>query len=197
MSTSRLARHLATAAVAATLAVPASAAIVHWGDANLVIPATYAGLYINVEERTTSSDKSLAGWDINPYGSGDLRWYQPVGGGLLRIFDSVGPSSLPAGAMVDASGIFDEEAFCEFGPELYNWSTNASNYFGFSFAANDGLLHYGWGRMVIGAEATDRVLAELAYEGVAGEGIAVGAIPSPGALALLVCAGIGSKRRRR
>jgi hypothetical protein len=75
---------------------------VDWGNANLVIPATYAGLYINVEARTTGSDEALGGWDINPYGAGSLSWYAPIGGGILHIEDSVGPSNLPLGARVNA-----------------------------------------------------------------------------------------------
>ena len=85
MITNRLIRHFATAAATTIAATPAHAAVVDWGNANLVIPATYAGLYINVEARTTGSDEALGGWDINPYGAGSLSWYAPIGGGILHI----------------------------------------------------------------------------------------------------------------
>jgi hypothetical protein len=93
MITNRLTRHFATAAATTIAATPAHAAVVDWGNANLVIPATYAGLYINVEARTTGSDEALGGWDINPYGAGSLSWYAPIGGGILHMEDSVGPSN--------------------------------------------------------------------------------------------------------
>jgi hypothetical protein len=196
MITNRLTRHFATAAATTIAATSAHSAVVHWGNANLVIPATYAGLYINVEARTTGSDKALSGWDINPYGTGSLSWYAPIGGGILHIEDSVGPSNLPLGALVNALGIYEEEPISEFGDALYNWQVNASNYFGFSFAAADGFLHYGWGRMDVGADPSVRTLVEIAYEGSAGEGIAVGAVPTPGAIALLGLAGLVNRRRR-
>lgn len=197
MLAARLARHLAVASLAAASAVTVTeAAVVHWGDANLVIPATFAGLYINVESRTTGDSEDLAGWDINPYGSGSLLWYCPAGVGMLRAGDISGVSSLPTGYQVDASGLFEDEPSTEFGDQEFNWSLNASNRFGFSFVASDGLVHYGWGRMVVGATATQRVLAELAYEDVAGAAIAVGAVPAPGALALLGLAGLARRRAR-
>jgi hypothetical protein len=193
----RIARHFALAATAAT-AVPASAEIVHWSDANLVIPATYAGLYINVELRTTGSDKSLAGWDINPYGSGSLLWYAPTGEGVLQLPEYSGAGSLTLGYVVDGSGTFLDDTSTEFIDGVPGWwSFNTSNYFGFSFRASDGELRYAWGRMDVGATATSRVLAEIAYESDAGVGIAVGAVPAPGAIALLGCAGLARRRSRR
>lgn len=197
MLATRLARHLAVASLAAASAATVTeAAVVHWGDANLVIPATFAGLYINVESRTTGDSEDLAGWDINPYGGGALLWYCPVGVGVLRAGELSGVSSLPTGYLVDASGLFEEEPSTEFGDQEFNWSLNASNYFGFSFIAADDEIHYGWGRMDVGATALVRTLAELAYDDVAGAGIAVGAVPAPGALALVGLAGILRRRGR-
>ena len=101
MNKLRLVRHFA-AALSATAVASTQAAVIHWSDANLVIPATYAGMYINIEERTTGSGEDLAGWDMNPYGANGLLWYQPVGGGVLRIEDTAGPSNLALGALVGA-----------------------------------------------------------------------------------------------
>jgi hypothetical protein len=198
MLSTRLARHFAFAAVATTVstATVASADIVHWGDANLVIPATYAGLYINVETRETGDSEDLAGWDMNPYGSGALLWYCPVGVGVLRAGELSGVSSLPSGYLVDASGLFEEEPSTEFGDQEFNWALNASNYFGFSYIAADGEIHYGWARMDVGATALVRTIAEIAYNDVAGAGIAVGAVPAPGVLALVGLAGLVRRRSR-
>lgn len=196
MHANRLARHFALAATA-VVAGTASADVVHWADANLVIPATFAGLYINVETRTTGSSKSLAGWDINPYGSGSLLWYSPTGEGMLQLPEYTGASSLSLGYVVDASGTFLDDTSSEFVEGFDGfWQYNASNYFGFSFTASDGELHYAWGRMVVGATETSRVIAEIAFESDAGVGIAVGAVPAPGAIALLGLACLSRRSRR-
>jgi hypothetical protein len=196
MRLDRIARHFALAAVALTSA-NASAAVVHWSDANLVIPPTYAGLYINVELRTTGSSKSLAGWDINPYGNGGISWYSPTGEGVLQLPKFTGAGSLAVGYVVDASGTYLDDTTSEFVEGFDGfWQYNASNYFGFSFTASDGQLHYAWGRMIVGASESDRVLAEIAYESEAGVGIAVGAVPAPSALAILALAGCAKRRRR-
>jgi MYXO-CTERM domain-containing protein len=42
-----------------------------------------------------------------------------------------------------------------------------------------------------------RTVVDFAYESVAGESIAAGAVPAPGALALLGVAGLAGTRRRR
>ncbi len=196
MRLDRITRHFSLAAVAVS-ATHASAAVVHWSDANLVIPATFAGLYINVETRTTGSDKSLAGWDINPYGSGSILWFSPTGEGVLQLPEYTGASSLALGYVVDAGGTFLDDTTSEFVEGFDGfWQYNASNYFGFSFTASDGELHYAWGRMIVGASESDRVIAEFAYESEAGVGIAVGAVPAPSALAILALAGCAKRRRR-
>jgi len=55
-----------------------------------------------------------------------------------------------------------------------NWQLNAANRFGFRFTAADGLTHYGWGTMQVGAAITTRTITELAWETTAGVAIAVG-----------------------
>ena len=73
MLSNRLAKHFGAAAAAAVVVGSANAAIVHWADANLTVPATIDGLYINVETQTTGSAGSVvAGWDINPYSATTL-----------------------------------------------------------------------------------------------------------------------------
>ncbi|MEY3022884.1 MAG: hypothetical protein RIS86_2082, partial [Planctomycetota bacterium] len=82
MLSNRLAKHFGAAAAAAVVVGSANAAIVHWADANLTIPNTIDGLYINVETRATgSSGASTAGWDINPYSSTSLTFFNATGSG--------------------------------------------------------------------------------------------------------------------
>jgi MYXO-CTERM domain-containing protein len=199
MLSNRLAKHFAAAAAASVVAGAANAAIVHWADANLLVPATIDGLYINVETRQTGSAGSgVAGWDINPYSATSLTWFNATGTGMMRYPGATTGSAgnLALGTAVGATGSFGSGAVV-FGAAAGNWQLNASNYFGFRFVAADGGTKYGWGRFVIGASSfgADRMVAELAFED-SGAAIAVGAVPAPGAIALLGLAGLASRRRR-
>ncbi len=197
MLSNRLAKHFGAAAAAAVVVGSANAAIVHWADANLTIPNTIDGLYINVETRATgSSGASTAGWDINPYSSTSLTFFNATGSGIFRLPGATTPSSVAFGTTIDSTGTYGAGA-ASTTSAVGAWSLNASNYFGFRFVASDGQTKYAWGRFVIGAalNGADRMIAELAYED-SGAGISVGAIPAPGAVALLGLAGLAGRRRR-
>jgi len=200
MLSNRLAMHFAAAAVATTaVAGAANAAVVYWGDANLVIPANIDGLYINVETRATGvAGSAVTGWDLNPYNTGSITWFNATGTGMLRTPGATAGSAgnLALNTVVGSGGSYGSGAVV-FGSAPGNWVLNASNYFGFQFTAADGATHYGWGRMDVGATADIRTLAVLGYESVAGTSINVGAVPAPGAMALLGLAGLAGRRRRR
>ncbi len=194
----RLARHLAVAATVAAGAGSANADIIYWGDANLVIPATIDGLYINVEtQQTGSSGGSTPGWDINPYSATGLTFFNASGSGIFRLPGATTPSSVAIGTVIDASGTFSGGS-ASTSSAVGAWTLNASNYFGFRFVASDGGTKYAWARFVIGSALNDpsRMIAEIAYED-SGSAIVVGAIPAPGAVALLGLAGLAGSRRRR
>jgi len=188
----RLAKHLAacTAAAIATsaaVAPDASAAVVYYqpnGGAGWVIPATSDGLYINVETQVTDVDSgNVPGWDLNPYGSSQLTWFSGGSGTLMLRFPGVTVGSagnLAIGTQVDGFGSYGI-GDVTVGDSPGEWKLNASNYFGFSFFADDSQIRYGWGRMDIGAAITTRTIMEIGYEDVAGVGILVGAgAPEPG-----------------
>ena len=199
MLSNRLAKHFAAAAAASVVAGAANAAIVHWADANLVIPATIDGLYINVETRTSgSAGSAVSGWDLNPYATTSLTWFNATGTGMMR-FPGVTTGSagnLALGTVVGAAGSYGSGAVTV-GAAAGNWQLNASNYFGFRFVGADGGTKYGWGRFVIGASifGADRTIAEIAYED-SGASINVGTVPAPGAIALLGLAVLAHRRRR-
>lgn len=177
----RLARHLgrsaafAAGAIGAASAV-ASAQVVAWEDCNLVIPANIDGLYVNVETRAIgTAGSAVPGWDLNPYSSSSLTWYNATGTGMRR-FPGVTTGSagnLDIGTVVGASGSFGSGSVA-FGTAAGNWRLNALNRFGFRFTASDGLTHYGWGTMQVGAAVTVRTLTSLYYEAAAGNQIVVG-----------------------
>jgi hypothetical protein len=216
---SKLAGHLAacTAAAIATSAAltpEAKAFIINYqpnGGAGWVIPATIDGLYINVETQVTgSSGSSVPGWDINPFNSNAnanaLQWFNSTGGGQLRYpgITTGTAGNLPLGTTVSSTGSYNTSSNpVVFGASPGNWQLNASNYFGFRFRAADSLIHYGWGRMDVGATPSTRSIMEIGYESIAGTSILVGAGSAspasvPGPLPLFgATAAFGWSRRLR
>ncbi len=197
MKNLKLEMHFAAAA-ALCAAGAANAAVVAWENCNLVIPATIDGLYINVETQQTGSAGSVvAGWDINPYSATSLTWFNATGTGMMRYpgVTSGSAGNLANGMSVGATGSFGSGAVT-FGSAAGNWQLNATNIFGFRFVAADGGTKYGYGTMVVGATNTVRTITNLYFESVTGTAITVGAVPAPGALALLGVAGLASRRRR-
>ncbi len=196
MLSNRLAAHFATAASAALVAGAANAAIVHW-DCNIVVPANIDGSYINVETQTTGVNSSVLGWDINPYAATGLSWFNATGSGMMRFpgVTTGSAGSLGQGTAVGAAGsnMLGTGAVV-FGAAAGNWSLNAANYFGFKFLAADGLTHFGFGRMDVGATASTRTVAYIEWQTTAGQTISV--TPAPGAIALLGLAGLAGRRRR-
>lgn len=178
----RLATHFARAAVASMLAAPvlcvdfAQAAIQH-RVFNLPVPASTAGLYLNIETGASAgSAAAVPGWDINPYGPSSLVFYNAVGTGMLRAPGATSGSAanLQSGELIGGLGSFGSGVVA-FGGASGQWQLSAVNLFGFRFVASDGLLRYGWGRMQVGASALDRTLLDIAWEDQPGAPIAAGA----------------------
>jgi len=202
---------LAASAVVVTTAGTAHAAVNHW-DCNLSIPATTAGLFINVQSRVTgTTGASVLGWDLNLYTTNlstpSLTMYGNIGTRYMRTPGQFGyavgnlPEEQDVGAVQFAQGLFNPEGdaysaiFNTAGQSgVGNWNLNSINYFGFRFAANTGATHYGYGRMDVGASANVRTLKYIEWNETAGAAVQV--IPAPGALALLGLAGFGRSRRR-
>ena len=198
MLSNRLAKHFAAAAAASVVAGAANAAIVHWANANLVIPATIDGMYINVETRTTGSAGSVVpGWDINPYSATSLTWFNATGTGMMRYpgVTTGSAGNLAGGTVVGATGSFGSGAVTV-GSAPGNWVLNSVNIFGFRFVGAGGGTHYGYGFFQIGSSISgaDRTITDIFYEDVAATAITV--VPAPGAIALLGLAGLAGRRRR-
>jgi MYXO-CTERM domain-containing protein len=203
MRLSRIEKHIASAAIAAGMVGAANAAIITW-NINAAIPANLDGLYIKIDtQQTAALGSSLAGWDINPYGSTSLNFFASATAPnptttYVRTQATGGPSSLAAGTVIGASSVFANSTTAVIssgGIGANGWALNSVNYFGFRFHNNStNAINYGYGAMQVGATATARTLLFIEY-GNAGESVTV--VPAPGALALLGVAGIAAGRRSR
>ena len=206
----RLVGHFALCAVAATSMVAANSANgqVVYHELNQVIPADIDGLYINIVSGTTGFSSGVGTPFINFYGEST---------GIISVFGSANvrtvnntfwpgeTGNLPFGFEVGAD-------IPNTGPEgtpRWNVGTgpfffgvgetgvfNARNYVGFQFQF-EGNTHYGYAAIDVGANAATRSLWAIAFDATPGASIAVGAIPAPGAIALLGVAGLVGSRRRR
>ena len=203
----RLFSHTAFAVCAAvSFAGNANAAVSRW-DCNLSIPANTTGLFFNVSART-SGTSNVAGWDLQIYSNSStpsIVFYLATGAGVQSgsapFYLPV--ANLPEGTLVSASAFFttsDDGAtpatFAGGGATTGGvWNLNAVNYFGFKFIGGDGAVHYGSGKMTVGANANTRTLNYLEYETVPGVGVIVA--PAPGVLAMASLCGLARSRRRR
>ncbi len=194
----RVGRHLAVCAVAAT-ASAASADVVYFGNQNLIINSDFNGLYLNIltgDYNTTGGGGSSVpgGWHINPYGSTGLSWYQSGSNGVGYMKTASGQplSNLAVGTLIDSSAFFSG------GGASTNLTLNGESIVGFRFTLSGG-THYGWFRVSLSDTyaGQPRSIVDWAYESTAGGGIDAGAIPAPGAIALLGMAGLAGSRRRR
>jgi hypothetical protein len=164
----RLASHFAAATAIAALATTTTAQVATT-VINQVVPATTAGIYVNVETGVwNTAPAAVPGWDLNPWSSTSLSWFNPsapTGGVYMRFPGSATttPGSQLPGTLVDANGAWTSGA-STFGAAAGNWTFNADNFFAFRFIASDNLLHYGWGRISVGATATVRTLREVHWE---------------------------------
>jgi MYXO-CTERM domain-containing protein len=197
----RLSRHLAIAAtVAAGAAGAASADVIYFGNQNLIINSDFNGLYLNVVTGAYNvgggnGGTVPGGYHINPYGTSSLSWFQVPGGGVGYLKDASGAAlaNLSVGTLIDGSaGTFSG------GGSSSNLTLNGTSIVGFQFNI-DGAAHYGWFRVSLSDSygAQPRSIVDWAYESVAGAAIDAGAIPAPGAVALLGLAGLAGSRRRR
>ena len=207
MLSNRLAKHFGAAAAAAVVVGSANAAIVHSGIVNIEIASTTNGLYLNVITGANNipgngGGGTVPGWDINPWSSTTLNFFNPsnpTGGVYVRTSTATpGVSNLAAGTLIGASSLYTSGAAQTTGSNPFNLNSS-DNIVGFRFFNEaSSTIHYGWFRVSLAGTlaAQPRTLVEYAYESEAGVAIAAGAIPAPGAIALLGLAGLAGRRRR-
>ncbi|MDO9075046.1 MAG: PEP-CTERM sorting domain-containing protein [Rubrivivax sp.] len=199
-------------AIGAGLMLGASTAfaqIVHSGVVSLAIPVSTNGLYLNVVTGANNlpppgtGGSTVPGWDINLWSTGGLGFFNAASpaGGVYVISGAGTVGNLALGSTIDGSSSFGAGT----STNVAQWNLNsANNLFGFRFVneANGNSLHYGWGRISLGATANDpsRLLVEYAFDATPGAAIQAGVIPEPGTFALLglgVAGVLLAARRRR
>jgi MYXO-CTERM domain-containing protein len=207
---SKIVKHMAAAAAAATVVGAANAAIVYSGVINFACAIDIDGCYINVETNTLTNGPgaSAPGWDVNPYrastGSG-MNFFGATGGGMVSAAAGVGSAiNLAGGTSIGAASNYSSStATVVFGSAAGNWQYGSDNIVGFRFVAASGATHYGWMRFLMGSQPATgnlvtRTVVDYGFESVAGQSILAGAgiVPAPGAIALLGLAGLAGRRRR-
>jgi MYXO-CTERM domain-containing protein len=208
MLSNRLAKHFGAAAAAAVVVGSANAAIVYSGVVNFACAIDIDGTYINVEtaQLTNGPGAGVPGWDVNPYRSGTgsgMNFFSPTGGGMVSAAAGTGPAiNLAANTLIGSTSNFSSStATIVFGAAAGQWQYGTDNLVGFRFVSAAGTTHYGWMRFLMGAQPATgnlvtRTVVDFAYESDAGASIGAGAVPAPGAIALLGLAGLAGRRRR-
>jgi hypothetical protein len=220
----RLEAHFVACAVVAAAAAAggADAAIVYSGIRNIAIPANVDGVYLNlITGATGTSGASVTGWHINPYSASNTspatirlgtnfptpdvyfvgNGSNSSGGSAVNL--TVGSSIAFDGTTVNNASSMNSAykwsfstASAVFGTSTGQWKVNADNYVGIVSLEGDGSVLMAWMRIAVGATAATRTIVDWGYE-INGNALVVGAIPAPGALALLGVAGLVGARRRR
>ena len=177
-----------TGFVALTLLLPAAADTLYSNFQNLTIPATFDGLYLDVDGTNGSStdmQTPVAGWDINPFFGGQAvansPAFQPVRLGTTSLSTL---ANLEVGDVVGVGNVFS--TFQQSGGGAgYGGS---ETHLGSSFIANtEGYLgfrlndNYGWMRVVFTDNASGAVIKDWAYDN-SGTAIVVGRIQQAAAV---------------
>ena len=188
---------LAGAALAAPAVPNADATIIWSGPVSINIPSTTAGVYLNVVTGVFSSTPaSVPGWDVNPFSSSALSFFNPSApsGGVYVVNAPGGtsatlPDNLPfLTYLISAASGFGSGAAETTGPTAFilNSSNNLAGFRFVEATVNGGATCYGWMRISLSATtgSQPRAIVEYAYDD-SGAGILAGQIPEPSTVALL------------
>ena len=168
-----------TSAVGLVLALPAGADVIYSNLKDIAIPATFAGVYLDVDTGNwnTNINAPQSGWDINPFFGGSVLWnspgFQPVRNGtgemdaVLNLAEgtTVGGGSVfstftqgPGGENPGGPGYGASET--HMGNGVGQFVSGSEGYIGFRMAGGN----YGWMRVVLTNNTGGALIKEWAYE---------------------------------
>jgi uncharacterized protein (TIGR03382 family) len=179
------------------------AAIVYSGPLDIAVPVgSGLRLWIDLDTFTTSTTGNFTGWDISLTGTNPN--FLTVNSQSLSNNFFVGIAATPPtinrldpgfviGAASGYGGIGGGTMGSSF--NMASFVPNSENLVGFRRVVSGQTL-YGWLSVSLGDNFLTRRLTGIAYEN-SGASIQAGAIPAPGALALVGLSGVLAGRRRR
>ncbi len=185
---------------AMVLVTPAAADVIYSNLKDITIPATYDGVYLNVETGAWNTNRLSpeTGWDLNAYQGGAALWnspdFQPVRSGTGSL-DSV--LNLGAGILVDSSSVFSTYvqgsagdnpggpgyggSETHLGAGLGQFAAGTEGYLGFKLNGTN----YGWMRVVFTNNTGDALIKDWAYDTSGGAAIATGNVLQDGSTVTL------------
>ena len=187
-------RHVSRALLGSALFLSASAtfaAPIDSGPLNINVPATTAGIYINmVTAATGSSSASTAGWDFNPYSAGaatGMNLFAPSTGGGGYVITGMLVEALPTGTVIGPASTFGGTGVTAASPAF---RTAGTKYVGLRlFNEATSAINYGYALMSIGAGPPAGFPATILRYGFCNAGQATTIPATPGAP---ICAGGGT-----
>jgi hypothetical protein len=186
----------------------ARAAIVYSGPLNLAVPVGTSSnrIWIDITTFTTSTTGSFTGWDIALWGS-DPRFLTVNSASLSNNrFIGTGTGTptpiarLEPGSVIGSTSTFGTNGGGSLVMPTYSPAPgpilpNSENIVGFRHVVGTQTL-FGWMSINVGSDMLTRTITGIAYED-SGASIQAGAIPAPGAVALLGLGGAFAGRGRR
>ncbi len=199
-------RFLTVAILACVIHHSAQAGVIYSGLQNIAIPTTFDGVYINIDNASTSTS-TFTGWDINPFfggaGIANSPSFQPARTGTANNDPLV---SFASGALISSAlnfssgygGAGDPVSYLGTGPGQF--AVGQEEYLGFRFTtdASSG-PYYGWMQVIFTNDTAGGVIKDWSYDDSgAAISIPAAAAPEPGrAIFFMLGGGCVCLRRRR
>ncbi|MBN8481927.1 MAG: hypothetical protein J0L88_10110 [Xanthomonadales bacterium] len=137
---------LLAAVVAASSAMTSGSALAaivcNAGTVPIAVPATTAGVYLNLVTGASGTAAATPGWDVNPWGATNLGFFATAAAGNRYVGTGTVVSVLAAGTMIDASSPLTNAAANATGGGFLAGVTGG--YLGVRFLDQASAVRYGW-----------------------------------------------------